>query len=191
MDDNEAVAIEYIRRYVDSGFYGPEKILEILDESVFEPGEIDPVWLRARIEREFTRKHAEEARWPEITDCDRLDRAFASFEDRGIIALQNVGVTQSDGLSDVSQRYAEAGADRSGIEGYCFYDGQDLEGVVEDGELWLTFGAVAGDDRQGVEIGRRIEQVLEDAGFEIEWDGSIESRLLVKGLRWQRRGEPT
>src|SRR5262245_22315258 len=98
MDDKEAVAIESVRRSVRSGFYDPGALVAIIDESIFEPNEIDQGWLRAQVEQEFRRKRAEEAAWPDVTDCDRLDRVFESLENQGIMALQNAGQTQSDGL---------------------------------------------------------------------------------------------
>jgi hypothetical protein len=188
--DNEAVARAAVRRYVWSGMHDADEIVEIIDEAIFEPGEIDKDWLRAEIEKAFRQKRAEEATWPEVTDCDRVDRVFEALEEQGILALQNAGYTQSDGLADVSQFYHEAGGERSGIEGYCFYHGQDLERVMESGELWLAFGHVSGDDEPGVEIGRRIKKAFEAAGFTVEWDGSVKTRVLVKGIRWQRRRSP-
>jgi len=53
----------------------------------------------------------------------------------------------------------------------------------------LTFGAIDGDDSKGEEVGHRIKVVFEVAGFNVEWGGSIKTRLLVKGIKWQRRGE--
>lgn len=186
--DNEAVALDAIRRYVWSGMHDADEIVEIIDESILEPGQIDQGWLRAEIDKAFRQKWTEEQTWPEVTDCDRLDQVFEALEEQGILALQNAGYTQSDGLSDVAQFYHQAGGERSGIEGYCFYHRQDLERVMESGELWLAFGHVSGEGEPGVEIGRRIKRAFEATGFAVEWDGSIKTRLLVKGIRWQRRG---
>jgi hypothetical protein len=188
--DNEAVALDAVRRYVRSGMHGTDEIIEIIDEAIFEPGQIDRDWLRAEVDKAFQQKRAEEKTWPEVTDCDRLDRVFESLEEQGILALQNAGYTQSDGLSDVSQLYHEAGGEQSGIEGYCFYHGQDLERVMNSRELWLAFGHVSGEDEPGAEIGRRIKRAFEAAGFSVEWDGSVKTRLLVRDFRWQRRGRP-
>jgi hypothetical protein len=187
--DIEAVARDAVRRYVWSGFYDTDGIVEIIDESIFEPGQIDLDWLRAEIMTAFRKKQAEERTWPSTTDCDRLDQVFASLEQQGIMALQNAGYTQSDGISDVTQFYHEAGGEQSDIVGYCFYHGQDLERVMESGELWLTYGDILGEDEKGVEIGRRIKHALEGVSFTVEWDGSIKTRLLVKGIKWQRRGK--
>ncbi len=54
-------------------------------------------------------------------------------------------------------------------------------------DLYLAFGSFADDEARGREIGRRIKRAFEEAGFTVEWNGSIKTRLLVNGLRWQRR----
>jgi len=68
------------------------------------------------------------------------------------------------------------------------YHGQDLDRVIERGDLYLAFGSVYGDDEKGVEVGHRIKRALQEGGFVVEWAGSIKTRLLLKGIRWQRRG---
>jgi len=185
--DNEAVALDAVHRYVWSGFYDTNEIVQIITESIFDRGEIDPKWLRAEIERAFQTKFAEEKSWPETTDCDRLDQAFETLEGQGILALQNAGNEQSDGITDVTQLYHDAGREQSDIVGYCFYHGQDVEGVLKFNELYLTYGDILGDADRGVEIGRRIKHALEAVGFAVEWDGSVKTRLLLKGIKWQRR----
>jgi hypothetical protein len=186
--DKRAAALDAVRRYVWSGFHDTDEIVEIIDESVFRPGQIDKTWLRAEIRKAFRAKKAEEKSWPATTDCDRLDQVFGALEAQGIMALQNAGYEQSDGIADVTQFYQEAGGEQSDIVGYCFYHGQDLERVMQSGQLWLTYGDILGDDEKGVKTGQRIKRALEEAGFAVEWDGSIKTRLLVKGFKWQRRG---
>lgn len=188
--DNEALALDAVRHYVWSGMYGADEIVEIIDESFFE-GRIDHGWLRTEIDKVFRQKLAEEETWPEVTDCDRLDAVFESLGEQSILALQNAGYTQSDGLSDVSELYHQAGGEQSGIEGWCFYHGQDLESVMESGDLLLAFGHVSGEDELAEEIGRRIMRAFEAAGFGVEWDGSVKTRLKVVGILWQRRGAPS
>lgn len=185
---DKAEALEAIRHHVWAGFYDAEEVAIILDES-FEPGQLDGDWLRVEIEKEAAKKRAEEATWPATTDCDRLDRVFETLEAQGIIALQDAGLTKSDGHEEVTEAYEDAGGKKSGIGGYCFYHGQDLEHVMASGDLWLAFGDILGDDERGVEIGRRIKRVLEDAGFTVKWNGSVWERLLISGIRWQKRCE--
>jgi hypothetical protein len=112
---------------------------------------------------------------------------FETLEAQGVIALHDAGLTKSDGIEDVTEAYEDAGGEESGIVGYCSYHGQDLEHVMASGDLWLAFGDIHGDDGRGVEIGRRIKRALEDTGFTVEWGESVRERILVRGIRWQRR----
>ena len=100
--DDKAEALRAIRRYVWSGSYDAEEIAIIVAESMSEP---DQDWLRTEVETEMAKKRAEEATWPATTDCDRLDRVFEALEAQGIIALQDAGLTKSDGLEEVTETY--------------------------------------------------------------------------------------
>lgn len=187
--DNEDSVLSAIRRHVWVGTYDADEVAIIVGEEFFPPGQADYDWLRARIEEAFGPKRSEEASWPAVTDCDRLDRVFKVLEMQGIIVEQDAGMTMSDGLEIVTEAYEDAEAEGEGmrIEGYCFYHGQDLEYVMKMGDLHLAFGHISGKAQPGVEIGRRIKREFEGAGFTVEWDESVGSRLLLKGIRWQRR----
>jgi ankyrin repeat protein len=185
--DDKAEALRAIRRYLWSGLYDPEEVVIIVGESIGEPGEFDEDWLRAEVEKELAKKRADEATWPATTHCDRLDQVFKSLEEQGIIVEQDAGLTKSDGLEDVAEEYEARGGEKSGIVGYCFYHGQDLDHVLASGELFLAFGNFLGDKGRAVEVGHRIKRALEDTGFTVKWSGSVWERILVPGIRWQRR----
>ena len=189
MDDQSEI-LHSVRRYVWSGLYDLEEVAIILAESWGLLGQSGEAWLRAEAEKEFTKKRTEEATWPATTDCDRLDRMFAALEAEGIIVEQDAGLTKSDGLEIVTEAYEDAQADgeAAGIVGYCYYHGQDLDRVMASGDLWLAFGDFTDDGERGVEIGSRIQSALRDAGFTVEWSGAVRERILVRGIRWQRRG---
>jgi len=90
-----------IKTWVWSGFYNPDEVDSMIDDIVED--DADETMLRAAVAPEFDRKIAEEESWPDTTDCDLLDQAFAELNPRGIIALHNAGLTMSDGISDVSE----------------------------------------------------------------------------------------
>lgn len=184
---NEAHALQKIRHYVWSGFYSSQDIEEILCEEVFEPGQINVDWVRTCIDHEFATKLEQEMEWPGKTDCDRLDEVFAALEELHIIALQNAGYTQSDGMEDVSAEWRTRGGEKSGIAGYCFYHGQDLERAVKGEALHLTFGDIGGDDEKGVGIGKVICWTLIEHGFGVVWDEDIKTRIQIRGIDWKRR----
>ncbi len=187
--DDWAEILDSVRRYVRSGLYDPEEVTIILAESWGLLGQSGEASLRAEVEKEFVRKRTDEETWPATTDCDRLDRVFAALEAQGIIVEQDAGLTKSDGLEIVTETYEDAKTDgeEAGIVGYCYYHGQDLDRVMEGGNLCLAFGDFHGDDERGVDIGHRIWRAVQDAGFIAEWNRSIGQRILVKGIRWQRR----
>jgi hypothetical protein len=177
-----------LRTLVWSGFYEADEIFEIVTEYEEDLGSEDAAWAQTAIARAIDERRQAEKTWPSVTDCDRLDQAFAALDRAGIIALHNAGYTLSDGTSDVSEAYRERGGKSSGISGYCFYHGQDVERAVAGQGLDLAFGDIDGDAAKGVEIGRRIVAELTRQGLTVEWNGAIETRLFIPGFDWRRRG---
>src|SRR5207237_1257540 len=126
--------------------------------------------------------------WPAVTSCDHLDRVFESLRSQGILTRHRCGLTIQDGLDVVDELYAEAGGKRSALVGYCFYHLQDMEAAMwgEVG-LWLAFGSFPPSRECAVAVGQMVREEFERAGFAVEWDGTADTRLLLKGFRWQRR----
>jgi len=175
---------EEIHTLVWSGFCPPDEVLEIICDL---DDDVDEAEAAALVDAEVAAKQAAEREWEDETDCDRLDRVFARLNRNGIIALQNAGVTQSDGLDDVTEVYDGLGRKSSGVMGYCFYHAQDLVRAVAGMGLYLTFGDIEGTDENGVEIGQAIRSALEDEGFEVTWNGRIDTRILVPRIEWKKR----
>ncbi len=153
-------------------------------------GELDDAgkrWLLEVIRSEFEAKRKAEETWPKVTDFDRLDRAFTMLEAQGIIALHRAGFDQSDGIEEVEDAFHESGLTKSDYAGHCFYTEQDQEGALDGSGLYIGFGHRSGNDAKAVKVGKMLRASLEREGFNVEWDGTVESRLFVKGFRWQRR----
>src|SRR6266498_4897800 len=189
MDDRREEARDSIRYRVWSGYYDADEVFDsILDDVLFDSDDDDDKWLRAAIRREFQKKRKAEQNWPTITSCDHLDQVFESLRSRGVLTRHRCGLTIQDGLDVIDGLYAEAGGKRSGLSGYCFYHLQDMEGAMwgEVG-LWLAFGSFPPSRKHAVEVGQLVRKEFERAGFTVEWDGTAENRLLLKGFRWQRR----
>jgi hypothetical protein len=174
--------------YVDVVAFGSSGEDGVSDIVVIELDDEDESWLRAAIDEEFSRKREAERTWPEVTDCDRLDRAFETLQSRGLLTQHTAGMTQEDGLELAEALYEEAGGRESGIAGYCFYTLQDMKDAMEGTPgLWLAFGDFSGDGRRGEAVGRQVRAVMEEHGLHVSWDGSVKSRLLLSGFGWQRR----
>ncbi len=185
MNDATRYILEAIQSHVWSGFDSPVAVNRVIDDLL--EGDADEAFLRSAVGPEFARKQAAEATWPPTTDCDRLDAAFEALNVAGIIALQNTGYEMSDGLTEVAEALHARGS-REGVQGYCFYHGQDLERAVAGEGLMLAFGSLDDDRTHKLEVGQRIREVLERSGFTVQWNGDTETRLKLPGLDWKRRG---
>ena len=173
---------------VRSGYYDRDRLIEVFTEEMYEPGELDEDDVISAIDAQFTQYEQEKLSYPAITDCDRLDTAFARMNERGVIAIQNAGYTQSDGYDDVSEAYSERD-DKEAILGYCFSHEQDLIRAISGDGLYFAFGPVDPADEQtiGIQVGNIVREELENAGLPVDWEGTFEQRLRVPKLTWQKR----
>lgn len=131
---------------------------------------------------------ADEENWGGETDVDRVYKAFALLEARGFIALGHAGYTQSDGQSDVSERYHELGRPADKVA-YVFFHGQDVEGAINGRGLYLAFGPIAHDSQpeDGPRLGGMVRDAMIAQGFHVEWDGTIGQRPCLKPFEWRAR----
>ena len=143
----------------------------------------------AEIAQAFAAHIAEQAAWPETTDCDRLDQAFETLNFGGIIAAHDFTCCQNCGLAEIGAPIQEAIDEGVDVSGFAFYHAQDTDNAVEGRGLYLTYGHVDGGETENVAIGRIVADTINDAGLETEWDGTMGTRIFVH-LNWQRRIDP-
>ncbi|WP_141505695.1 DUF6891 domain-containing protein [Paenibacillus luteus] len=185
-----------IHELVWGGFHADEDIEWIITEEYLDPEELnleDFAWVTAETARACAEKQAAEESWPEHTEFDRLEAVFTQLRADHIIALHKAGNTLSEGHEDVQEIWQEAGRFDSGIRGCCFYHSQDVEGAVHTGQLYLAFsGGMIREPEQReantLAVGSRIAELLQAAGFDTEWDGSINDRIKVNLGQWRKRG---
>lgn len=173
---------------VRSGFESRERVIEIFCEEKYAEGDLDPSEVTVAVDAAITAHEESKATWPEVTDCDRLDRAFDALSSQGVISLHDAGYTQSDGFDDFQEAY-RSHPDRSNIRGYCFYHGQDTERAVEGGGLFLAFGPADADqeETEGPAVGRLVIAALTAEGLQPRWDGTFGQRIFIPNFTWQRR----
>ncbi len=188
MTTDEGPAREYIERYVRFGFYRPAEVEQIVGEDVLG-GELPAKRIRELVKAEVARQKAEQGSWPEVTDCDRLDRAFVALRAQGILAVHNAGNTPSEGIAEISEQCRAAGSQKSDLVGYCFYHRQEMEYALKYHKLGLAYGDIDGDDQRGVEVGKSIRSAVEAAGLCVAWTGSVNDKLEVTDFHWQRRSK--
>lgn len=184
----EDEARELIRTFVRGGFEPADRIVEILCEEAYEPGELERADVESAVAEEIAALQREQAAWPEVTDCDRLSDAFRDLNRKGIVALENAGYTQSDGYGDVREAWNDLPR-KSGVVGYCFYHGQDLERAVAGEGLFLAFGPIdpAKEETEGPRVGRMIVEELALNDLAAEWDGTFSQRIHIPRLDWKKR----
>lgn len=186
----ERVALE-----VKGGFANQREILELISDVMKYDYELkgdDLKEMRKKLKdiiADLLEQHKkEQATWPEVTDCDRLDAAFAELEEQGILTAQNAGYTQSDGFDDISEKYFRlTKKQQKDSIGFVFFHGQDLERVLESKKLLLAFGAGKGDAKSDVKVGKIIQKVLMAHSFKVKWNGKSDTRLEISKFTWQKR----
>ncbi|HTD03455.1 DUF6891 domain-containing protein [Undibacterium sp.] len=183
MSEDELYIVDQIKTWVWSGFYDNQETNEFLDDLL--EGDVDEAMLRVLIEDEFEKKKTQERDWPLNTDCDKLDEVFRDLNDSMIIAIQNAGYTTDDGLDEVGEIHATQ--PHGTYRGYCFYHGQDLARAVAGEGLMFAYGDMKDSDEGKAAIALAIIGALERQGFAVEWNGSIQTKIKVPKIQWQRR----
>jgi len=88
----------------------------------------------------------EQAGWEKSTDCGRLDEAFASLNQQGIVARQDFSCCNNCGFTEIWDE-VEKEEERRPVEGYIFYHLQCTERAIQTGQLLLAYGCVEDDTK--------------------------------------------
>lgn len=189
MNTQLADAIKYIQTLVNAGYDNRDTIIEN-GTGYLEDCNLDKKWINTFISHttdQLLGNHwKEQSTWNGTTDVDRLDQAFKSMEERGILARQNFTCCSPCGVSEISDEIDKIEKLRP-IRGYVFFHSQDTESAVEDGFLHLNFGASDGDGEATKEIGREVCETLMACGLSVEWDGSAKTRIMIPRIDWKKR----
>ncbi len=189
-EDQASLRNDCIRPYVWGGFETREGVYEAAETFLGEPEltDADKAWIKAEIEREWCgEKERPKPSWPATTDFDRLDAVFQALDKSGILALHNAGNTQSDARSDAGEAWHDRGGAKSGLRGFVFYHGQDVEHVLADGQLYIGFGLFEGSDAKPIDIARQAGDALAAAGFKVTMPPNADQRILIAGFDWKKR----
>jgi hypothetical protein len=178
----------YIEREVAVGFRSEEHILTGLVE--FLSDEYDGEELRPHAERlthELIEAHLrQQATWPSQTDCDRLDEVFAELERAGIVARQDFSCCGNCGSAEIWDEMEAVSRRGQRVRGYTFYHMQDTEAAVEEGGIYLAFGAVQEGTAPALEIARQVVETIQRHSLNVEWNGKCGNRIFVR-MDWKRR----
>ncbi len=125
-------------------------------------------------------KHLEaQAEWPEVTDNDRLDAAFAELEQHDILARQNYSDCITGGHDEMQKEVARAREQGREIRGYTFFHMQDTDHVVKTGILHLAYGTRPATDEEVALAYLRQLLENEDAPLPAELEQPVQFKQAV------------
>jgi hypothetical protein len=139
----------------------------------------------------FYQHHKAQAGWPLVTDCDRLDIAFAQLAEKDIVARHNFecdGDEEGDDLEDIIDEMDRVIAAGKRARGYVFYSRQDTALAVDGNGLCLSFGTGSRNESEegALRIGNEVAAALRQQGLAVDWDGTWARRISV-WMEWKRR----
>ena len=145
-------------------------------ESVIKPMVAERLEKRRRVEQ----------RWKRLTDCDKLDLAFADLEEHGIIARQDFWCCARCAHYAAAFETSRNERDEGFWKGYVFYHEQDTDGAP-GGSLLLGYGAREDGDDAMKAVARTVVETLRRYKLKAEWNGKPETRIEVIDLNWRWR----
>jgi hypothetical protein len=178
----------YIQRDVAAGFRPEGEIATSAVEILADDYDTDALTPHAvRMTQELIAAHKQDqASWPQTTDCDRLDSAFAALERVGVVSRQDFSCCGTCGAGEIQDEMDKVAKSGTRVRGYAFFHMQDTESAVEGGGLYLNYGAVQDGEVAAVGIGKEIAASLKQQGLQIDWDETYAKRIGVR-LDWKRR----
>lgn len=187
-DTLKTEVLEQINTSVKSGFYDKDDIFNNVEDYLYEIP-YDKEWTKQQIETIYLARLKEQESWETVTDFDKVTQAFDKLNTTGIISLHNAGMTRQDGESDCDEIYQELNKKGIIAKGFCYYHWQDIERVVDEGNLFIGFGDFKNTDKDALAIGSQIASTLERFGLNLNWDKTINTRIEIINLKWQKRFE--
>lgn len=191
MKENKEFIYELIYSQVRMGFSTvaeiKENVLQEIEDNEFEE-EISEEWVNEIVQEEYQQLLIESLLWDKPTDTERLITAFDELCRMNIIALHNVGYTNTEGEYEVIDVEAELNNYNKFSDGYCFYHEQDLLRAIasENSSLNISFQKIDNfQDNVTINVGRKIVEVLNKNNFTVVWDESSTTKIEIQNFKWQ------
>jgi hypothetical protein len=185
-DTLKAEVLEQINTSIKSGFYEKDEIFNNVEDYLYEIP-YDKEWTKQQIENIYSARLKDQKSWATVTDFDKLTQAFDKLNILGIVSLHNAGMTRQDGQGDCEEIYQELKKKGIVAKGFCYYHWQDIERVVDEGNLFIGFGDFKNNDKDALAIGNQIASTLERVGLKLNWNKTINTRIEIINLNWQKR----
>jgi hypothetical protein len=170
-----------------------------LDWATHEFPQLEKKVLTQAFDTVLPARRAQIASWPAETRSTPLMTAFAELADLGILARGNFTCCGSCASLEIWDERDDSRTWR----GYIYFHSQDAERIPEDRTTYVGYGLFidaylpewewdalskqAKDDtytRLVRELMAEATIVLERHGVEVEWDGDLKRRILLKNVDW-------
>lgn len=175
MSDDLVSEIEYmIDLLTKSGFFSAEEILEILEDQFIEE-EVD--FSKFDISLNSFDNH----------NFQKLEETFKKLAEKSIVTVHNCGYDFEEGVEDIFELYVHLFNNKYQAQGFCFYTFEDVEEAISDEILRITFGDFQRSEDASLEIGKIVYNQLVGSGFDVEWNGSVNSQIEIQNFKWDKR----
>jgi hypothetical protein len=115
----------YNRHKVAAGFLDANEVEEAAFDCFVDDladAQLEPAMLRriagVETDKAFAEQLDVQGQWPSVTDCDRLDQAFADLDGSGIVARQNFTCCQNCGHAEIGDEIAATEKSGTTLVGY-------------------------------------------------------------------------
>ena len=171
-----------IQLLIKSGFYSDDEILEIIDDEFIEENISKDILSKLF----FENKENIGAIDVDSEDFINLKNAFLDLTKENIISIHNAGYDIEEGIQDSFELFVHLRNNKYSPIGFCFYSFEDIEEAIEENNLSIAFGDFEYDEEKGLEIAKKIVDVLKGYDFEIDWNESVDERIEIKGFNWKK-----
>jgi len=180
--------LEQLELDIKFGFENQDELFESIREMFADEDDFDEDWLEQTIAEKYEQHKKLSLSWSKPTDFGKLAASFDQLIREKVVCLHKAGFTKQDGESDCMQTINILNERGVHTIGYCYYHSQDLERAIDEETklLYLGFDSVDQDDDKALEVANRIVAVLKQHGLEVHWTGTIDHRIEIRNIHWQK-----
>ncbi|MEV4556505.1 hypothetical protein AB0K51_05855 [Kitasatospora sp. NPDC049285] len=181
--EDETVLLDAVRLLLAGGYATRADAAELAEEYLVD-GDRRPV-SRAQAaqlaDQLWLERVAEQRSWQGETDPERLTRAFAALDARGITAREDFTCCRSCGHGEI---WADGEPD---ARGFVYFHRQCTESAARGEDLMLLYGGFDDSEATTTAVGHEVAEALRDIGLTVRWDGDPGHAIRVVDLDWRRR----
>jgi hypothetical protein len=181
-------ALEQLELDIKFGFYNEEEIFDGIRDMFYNEDDFDEDWLRQNISEKYNQYQKDSLTWTKPNDFDRLAKTFDQLIKEKIVCLHKAGYTKQDGEGDCMEVIEKLNTLGIKAIGFCYYHSQDLARTVDKDirNLYLGFDSLSQNDNEALQVANKIVSTLKENGFEVSWTGTIDQRIEIKNINWQK-----